>query len=105
MFVFFKCLVLHLKEGAFASIGLYNKGFIYLDVPISDDSCIAGKHMLIFFYFFFNGSGHRIITLLSKTQIILGSLMLQFCKETLFSHYSLFLIFIFIVFGVHTILK
>lgn len=23
--------------------GLYNRGYIYLDVPISDDSCISGK--------------------------------------------------------------
>lgn len=38
-----------LKPGTFASVGLYNKGFIYLDVPISDDSCIAGKYVLIFF--------------------------------------------------------
>lgn len=36
------------KTNTFASVGLYNKGFIYLDVPISDDSCIAGKYVLVF---------------------------------------------------------
>ena len=31
----------------FCTPGLYNRGFIYLDVPISDDSCISGTSLCV----------------------------------------------------------
>lgn len=45
--------------------GLYNRGFIYLDVPISDDSCISGLSVCVAVFV----CAHSTIPLLSNNSV------------------------------------